>query len=418
MAGVACAASVAIGLFAGAQASVAQSTPLPPGFVKTEAFSGLTEPSVIRFAPNGRVYIAEKSGIIKTFDSLSDPTPTVFADLRTKVHNFWDRGLLGMSLDANFGSYPFVYVLYAHDAAIGGTAPRWGTAGATSDPCPNPPGATSDGCVVSGRLSRLKSATGEVMSQENVLVEDWCQQYPSHSTGALESDAGGKLWASAGDGASFTFTDYGQQGSPKNPCGDPPAGAGGTQTPPTAEGGALRSQDLRTGSDPTGLDGTVIRVTPNTGVGTPKNPLYGSADANERRIVAYGLRNPFRFALPRHLTEMYVGDVGWNDWEEINRFGLNSGRLQLRLALLRGQRQAGRLRRREPEPLRDPLRRRRPDAAAVRLSPRKPGGAVGRMPDRQLVDRRASSSITAPISPRPMTRRCSSPTTRATASGS
>jgi PKD repeat protein len=303
----------------------ASAATLPPQFEQTAAFSGLTNPTVVRFAPNGRVYVAEKSGLIKTFDSISDPTPSVFADLRTKVHNFWDRGLLGMSLDFRYSSYPWVYVNYTHDAAIGGVAPRWGTPGATSDGCPTPPGATGDGCVVSGRVSQLKSTTGEVMSTEKVLVEDWCQQYPSHSIGGLEHDRWGELWASGGDGASFGFVDWGQDGNPVNPCNDP---GGSNPSPPTAQGGALRSQDLRTpetAGDPTSLDGSVIRINVNTGQGTSKNPLITSTSPNEKRIVATGLRNPFRFALPKHLTEMYVGDVGWNNWEEINRFGLNSG---------------------------------------------------------------------------------------------
>ena len=61
---------------------------------------------------------------------------------------------------------------------------------------------------------------------EQVLVEDWCQQYPSHSTGTVDFGPDGALYASAGDGASFTFTDYGQDGNPVNPCGDPPGGVG------------------------------------------------------------------------------------------------------------------------------------------------------------------------------------------------
>ncbi len=307
----------------------AAATTLPPKFEETTAFNGLTNPTVVRFAPDGRVYVAEKSGLIKVFDSLSDPSATIFADLRTEVHNFWDRGLLGMALAPAqyWGNYPWVYVNYTHDAAIGGAAPRWGTVGGTSDGCPTPPGPTSDGCVVSGRVSVLKSTTGTVMTQQKVLVEDWCQQYPSHSIGALEFDRWGELWASGGDGASFGFTDWGQDGNPTNPCGDPPVGVGGSQTPPTAQGGALRSQDLRTPapSDPTSLDGTLIRININTGAGVSKNPLISSADLNERRIVAHGFRNPFRFTLPKHLTEAYVGDVGWNSWEEINRFSLNSG---------------------------------------------------------------------------------------------
>jgi glucose/arabinose dehydrogenase/PKD repeat protein len=292
---------------------------LPSGFQETVVFSGLTNPTVVRFSPDGRVFVAEKSGRIKVFDSLSDPTATVFADLSTNVHNFWDRGMLGLALDPGFPANPYVYVLYAHDAAIGGTAPRWGTAGVLSDACPTPPGATADGCVISGRLSRLQANGNTMTGPEQVLIEDWCQQYPSHSTGSLAFGADGALYVSGGDGASFNFADWGQDGSPLNPCGDPPGGVGATLAPPTAEGGALRSQDLRTTSDPTSLDGAILRVDPATGEGLPDNPLAFSSDPNARRIVAHGLRNPFRIGIRPHTSEVWAGDVGWSTWEEIDR---------------------------------------------------------------------------------------------------
>jgi glucose/arabinose dehydrogenase len=294
---------------------------LPSGFQEEVVFSGLTNPTNVEFSQDGRIFVAEKSGLIKVFDGLSDTTPTTFADLRTNVHNFWDRGLLGLALAPNFPSDPHVYVLYTYDAAIGGTAPRWGTAGVSSDPCPTPPGATADGCVVSGRLTKLTASGDTMTGSEQVLIEDWCQQYPSHSVGSLVFGSGGALYVSGGDGASFNFADYGQDGDPLNPCGDPPGGAGATLTPPTAEGGSLRSQDLRTSGDPVTLDGAILRVDPATGAALPNNPLISHSDPNAKRIIAHGLRNPFRQTLVARpgTDEIWVGDVGWGTWEEINR---------------------------------------------------------------------------------------------------
>ena len=298
----------------------AEAATLPAGFQESTVISGLVNPTVVRFSSDGRVFVAEKRGVIKVFDSLSDTSPDVFADLNANVHNFWDRGLLGMALAPNFPTDPSVYVLYTYDHELGSSAPapRWGTPGTYSDPCPTPPGATGDGCVVSGRLSRLQASGNAMTGSEQVLVEDWCQQYPSHSVGSVEFGRDGALYASGGDGASFNFADWGQDGAPLNPCGDPPGGVGATLTPPTAEGGALRSQDLRTAGDPVTLDGTVIRVDPATGAALPDNPS-SSTDPNAKRIIASGLRNPFRITTRPGTDELWVGDVGWNDWEEINR---------------------------------------------------------------------------------------------------
>src|SRR5437899_2853009 len=175
----------------------ASASTLPQGFQETVVFSGLTEPTSVRFASDGRVFVAEKSGLIKVFPDLSTNTATVVADLRTNVHNFWDRGLLGLALDPNFPASPYLYVLYAYDATPGDVAPRWGTAGATSDGCPNPPGATTDGCVIGGRLSRLTLSGNVMVGLETVLIEGWCQQFPSHSIGSLVFGPDGALYASA-----------------------------------------------------------------------------------------------------------------------------------------------------------------------------------------------------------------------------
>src|SRR5437016_1556257 len=163
-----------------ATARASSAVVLPDGFQQTTVWQGLTQPTALRFAPDGRIFVAEKSGIIKVFDDLNDSSPTIFADLRTTVHNFWDRGLLGLALDPNFPATPYVYILYTLDAQIGGSPPLWGSFGGTTDGCSDPPGATTGGCVVGARLSRLQASGDLMIGSEQVLLENWCQQFPSH----------------------------------------------------------------------------------------------------------------------------------------------------------------------------------------------------------------------------------------------
>ena len=66
------------------------------------------------------------------------------------------------------------------------------------------------------------------------------------------------------------------------------------------------------GGDPASLDGAILRLDPATGAGAAGNPFAASSDANARRIIAYGLRNPFRVTFRPGTNELWVGDVGWN----------------------------------------------------------------------------------------------------------
>jgi glucose/arabinose dehydrogenase len=298
--------------------SPAGASTLPTGFRDSVALSGLTNPTVLQFAPDGRIFVGQKNGVIKVFQSLTDTSPVTVANLSGEVDDYWDRGLLGLALAPNFPADPYIYVLYAYDAPIGGTAPTW------NDACPTPPGPTTDGCLVSARVSRLQISGNVMTGAEQVLINDWCQQFPSHSIGTLLFGRDGDLYVTGGDGASFNNVDYGQYGAnyvgdQANPCGDPPAAAGTALSPPGAEGGALRSQSVRRTDGPATLDGTVLRIDPTTGAGVPGNPFYSSSDPNARRIVAYGLRNPFRITQRPGTDELWIGDVGWNTWEEINR---------------------------------------------------------------------------------------------------
>jgi glucose/arabinose dehydrogenase len=294
---------------------------LPTGFQDELVFGNLEQPTNFRFAADGSVFVAEKPGKIMVYDSLSDPTPEVFADLRTDVYDNGDRGLLGIALDPKFTEgRPYVYALYTYDHILGDASapPKWGTANTTGDPCPELNG--GDACLVSGRLVRLTAEgnhakPSSAAPEQKVLIEGWCQQFSSHSIGDLHFGPEGALYVSGGDGASFSNADYGQFGTTTpNPCGDPPGGKGVALTPPTAEGGALRSQNM------TLLNGKILRVDPDTGEGLITNPMGTSLDQNSRRIVAAGFRNPFRFTFDPRTDDLYAGNVGSSEIEEVDRF--------------------------------------------------------------------------------------------------
>ena len=260
-----------------AMAAPARGADLPVGFRETVAVAGLHRPTVVRFAPDGRVFVAQQDGRIVVLDGLDDSSPRLFADLRPAVDARWDRGLMGMAIDPAFPAAPFVYVLYSR-----------------------PPPAT--GTPATARLSRLEDDGSGRAVREHVLIDgEWCQPSLSHAAGALAFAGDGSLYVASGDGAGWGEVDVGPDG---DPCGNPPR-----------EGGALRSQDIRTPGDPAGLDGAILRVDPATGAGLRQ----AGGDPNAARIAAYGLRNPFRTAVRPGTDELWIGDAGWNAWEEVNR---------------------------------------------------------------------------------------------------
>ena len=192
-------------------------------------------------------------------------------------------------------------------------------------------------------------------------------------------------------------------------------------TPPTAEGGALRSQDVRTTGDPTGLDGTILRVEPRHRRGDARQPERGQR--RPERAPDRGPRLPQ--PLPDHRAARHERDLG-------RRRGLehlggdrpapdaHGRRQELRLAVLRGRRAPGRVRLARPQPLRVALhagsvggRPRRTTRTTTGLRwwrARAAPPAARRSRGSRSTTRRPSRPATATPS--------SSPTTRATASGS
>ena len=249
-----------------------------PGFQEAIVFAGLVEPTSIQFAPDGRVFVAEKSGLIKVFASLLSTTPTVFADLR-------DQGVR-LRRKRTPWAWPSIPVSPRCRTSMSSTRTTHPSGG------PRRSGATAalrrmpTQCVVSGRLSRLQASGNVMIGAEQVLVEDWFQRYPGQPVGGLAFGPDGALYASAGDGASSAFVDLGQGFSPSP---DPPS-----------EGGALRSQDLRTPADPVALSGTVIRVHPDTGapVRQTTSMLVGTPTVDANGVKSYPVTSVFQGPQP------------------------------------------------------------------------------------------------------------------------
>ena len=129
-----------------------------------------------------------------------------------------------------------------------------------------------------------------------------CSQYPegsdciaddsdTHTIGTVQIAPDGTLFVGSGDGASPSFAD---------PL-------------------ALRSQDLDS------LNGKILRINPD-GTAPADNPFYDGTNSNQSKVFSYGCRNPFRFTLDPIIGEPMIGDVGWGDFEEIDRGqGVNFG---------------------------------------------------------------------------------------------
>ena len=119
-------------------------------------------------------------------------------------------------------------------------------------------------------------------NSEQILIK-LKQPYPNHNGGFIEFGADNYLYIGIGDGGSV--------GDPEN-----------------------RAQNL------SNLFGTILRidVSNHKNYKIPKdNPFYNS-NKFKSEIWHYGLRNPWRFSFDKETGDMYIGDVGQNNWEEIN----------------------------------------------------------------------------------------------------
>jgi YD repeat-containing protein len=260
-------------------AAAANAATYPAGFQDQTIVGNLTAPTAVAWAPDGRIFIAEQAGRLKVLNPGGSSATTIF-DISSKVNQFGDRGLLGLSLDKNFAQNGIAYMLYTNDVG----APPNDTGGAmtarlvkvTIDPSNNVSGETvMIGSFVSGPCPTASNTLDCIPSDSD-----------SHTIGTVRTDpTDGSLWVSIGDGAGY----------------------GGVDTL------ALRSYDEQS------YAGKILHIDTN-GRGLAGHsfcPSDNNLDHVCTKLFAKGFRNPFRIQL-RPGGGLTVGDVGWNTTEEVD----------------------------------------------------------------------------------------------------
>jgi glucose/arabinose dehydrogenase len=141
---------------------------LPGGFAEATVVSGLAGPTAMEVLPDGRMLVSEQGGtlrVVKNGALLATP----FVSLN--VDSSGERGLLGVTVDANFASDQFVYLYY-----------------------------TVSGSTAHNRVSRFTAAGDVAVPGSEAVLMDLDPLGPTiHNGGGLHFGADGKLYISVGE---------------------------------------------------------------------------------------------------------------------------------------------------------------------------------------------------------------------------
>ncbi len=92
-------------------------TNLPDNFDQQPLATGLASPTAMEFAPDGRLFVAEKAGTLRVIDQDGQLAPEPFVDISDKTATAGERGLLGVAFDPDFAANGYVYVYYTQKAS-------------------------------------------------------------------------------------------------------------------------------------------------------------------------------------------------------------------------------------------------------------------------------------------------------------
>jgi len=232
------------------------------GLQLENAFPNLTFDLPVEFTHagdgSGRVFVIEQDGRIRVFNNnASVKSADVYLDIRNRVASGGEMGLLGLAFHPNFKQNGYFFVNYTKD---------------------NPRKTVISRFKVSPTANRVDP------SAETILLK-FRQPYANHNGGKVAFGPDGMLYIATGDG--------GSGGDPHN-----------------------NGQSLRT------YLAKILRIdvdkTDKGHYGIPTDNPFVKTEGALPEIYAYGLRNPWRFSFDAQTGQLWTGDVGQNEIEEID----------------------------------------------------------------------------------------------------
>lgn len=225
--------------------------------------SGFEGPSYVTSDPSDadRLFVVERRGTIQLIEN-GELKP--FANLGSLVSTSGEGGLLSIALAPDFASSGRFFVYYTGKKAL-------------VEAEKTPPD-------IQIAEMRASGSSAFVSSLRNLLTIGHPEK-DNHYGGQLQFGPEGNLFIATGDG-------------------------GGKDDP------GHNAQDLES------LLGKMLRINPNPNAALPYtvpagNP-FGANPAPYDTIWSLGLRNPFRFSFDRLSGDLWIGDVGQDEWEEID----------------------------------------------------------------------------------------------------
>ena len=282
--------------------------------------TGLTAPNWGAVAPgdNTRIYVTDQPGILWAID-LATGDKLVFLDVTDRISElprrdpdgvlgrglgirgpgtFDERGLLGVAFHPDYQANGRLYT-YTNESArdslgdlIDTTFPPTVPAGDVEDSPPAGRAVPDNHAVITEWTVPVPSDPDSRPDGPRELMRIEEPQF-NHDGGAVVLGPDGMLYISLGDG-----------------------GAGDDQ--------GVGHSTQGNGQDPGNVLGTVMRIDPlgdnsaNGEYGIPSDNPFVGPDGIVDEIYAFGLRNPFRFSFDRERGDLYLGDVGQNDIEEVD----------------------------------------------------------------------------------------------------